>query len=148
MLACFDYHIFPISSASYTQPELECSDWCSSLVAPFTATRAGLTSDILISALRNHEVSGDYSSSKVLLRIRRRVLGLKELFIGGFIVFVPAFMVVLQGDLGTAVTFFPIFAVLSCVAGIRRKHLVVLMVILAIAARPAGFCSGLSEGPH
>jgi rod shape determining protein RodA len=61
-------------------------------------------------------------------------LGFKELLIGGLIVFVPAFLVVLQGDLGTAVTFFPIYAVLSCLAGVRRKHVVVLLVLVAVAA--------------
>jgi rod shape determining protein RodA len=65
-------------------------------------------------------------------------LTLKELSIGGLIVFVPAFMVVLQGDLGTAVTFLPIYAVLSCLAGIQRKHVIILLVIVAIAA-PAGW---------
>ncbi len=61
-------------------------------------------------------------------------LGFKELLIGGLIVFVPAFLVVLQGDLGTAVTFFPTYAVLSCLAGVRRKHIVVLLIIVAVAA--------------
>jgi len=65
-------------------------------------------------------------------------LGFKELSIGGLIVFLPAFLVVLQGDLGTAVTFFPIYAVLSCLAGIRRKHMIVLLTILALAA-PLGW---------
>ena len=66
-------------------------------------------------------------------------LGFKELLIGGLIVFVPAFMVVLQGDLGTAATFFPIYAVLSCLAGIRRKHLIALLIIVAVAAPLAWF---------
>jgi rod shape determining protein RodA len=57
------------------------------------------------------------------------------LFIGGAIVFVPALMVMFQGDLGTAITFFPIFAVLSCLAGITKKHLIVLLMI-AVAAAP------------
>ncbi len=61
-------------------------------------------------------------------------LSLKELAIGGLIVFVPMLMVVLQRDLGTAVTFLPIYAVLSCLAGVRRKHVVVLLLIVAIAA--------------
>jgi rod shape determining protein RodA len=74
-------------------------------------------------------------------------LSLKELVIGGLIVFVPAFMVVLQGDLGTAVTFFPIYAVLSCLMGIKRKHFIVLLLIIAIAA-PTGwfFLRGYQKG--
>lgn len=66
-------------------------------------------------------------------------LGIRELLLGGLIVFVPAFLVVLQGDLGTAVTFLPIYAVLSCLAGIRRKHILALLIIVAIAAPPAWY---------
>jgi rod shape determining protein RodA len=61
-------------------------------------------------------------------------VGFKQLLIGALIVFVPAFMVVSQGDLGTAVTFLPIYAVLSCLAGLRKKHIVVLLMMVAIAA--------------
>jgi rod shape determining protein RodA len=49
-------------------------------------------------------------------------------------VFIPALMVVLQGDLGTAVTFFPIYGALSCLAGIKRKHIVVLLIVIVAAA--------------
>jgi rod shape determining protein RodA len=63
----------------------------------------------------------------------REYLDFKELFIGALIVFVPALMVVLQGDLGTAVTFFPIYAVLSCLAGIKKKHLTMLLVVVVAA---------------
>lgn len=66
-------------------------------------------------------------------------LGFRELLIGGLIVFVPAGMVWLQGDLGTAVTFFPIYAVLTCLAGIRRKHVVVALLIVAVASPLAWF---------
>jgi rod shape determining protein RodA len=56
-------------------------------------------------------------------------------------------MVVLQNDLGTAVTFFPPYAVLSCLAGIRRKHLIILLVMIAVAA-PVGwfFMRGYRQG--
>jgi rod shape determining protein RodA len=73
--------------------------------------------------------------AKYYSELDREYLGLRELLIGGLLVFVPAFMVVLQGDLGTAITFFPIYAVLSCLAGIRKKHVIVLLII-AIAAAP------------
>jgi len=61
-------------------------------------------------------------------------LGLREMLIGGLIVFVPALLVKLQGDLGTAVTFVPIYAALSAIAGIRRKHVVMLVLAAAVAA--------------
>ena len=66
-------------------------------------------------------------------------LGFKEYLKGGLIVFVPALLVILQGDLGTAVTFFPVYAVLSCLAGIRRKHLVFMLIIIAVALPLAWF---------
>lgn len=69
----------------------------------------------------------------------REHLALKELVIGGLIVFLPALMVVLQGDLGTAVTFAPIYAVLSFLAGIKRKHVAFLLVIIAVAVPPGWF---------
>jgi rod shape determining protein RodA len=64
----------------------------------------------------------------------RKHLSVKELFIGGLIVFVPMFMVVLQNDLGTAVTFMPIYGVLTVLAGIQKKHVLFLLMILVIAA--------------
>ena len=66
-------------------------------------------------------------------------LGFRELLVGGLIVFVPAMLVVFQGDLGTAVTFLPVYAVLSLLAGIRRKLLVVLLIIVIAAAPFAWF---------
>jgi rod shape determining protein RodA len=61
-------------------------------------------------------------------------LEFRELLTGGLIVLVPAALVKLQGDLGTAITFVPIYAALSAIAGIRRKHLVVLILAAAVAA--------------
>jgi len=66
-------------------------------------------------------------------------LGIRELVIGGLIALVPMGMVWMQGDLGTAVTFLPIYAVLSCLAGIRRKHIAAILIIVAVAAPPAWF---------
>ena len=43
----------------------------------------------------------------------REHLELHELFIGGLIAFLPMMLVILQGDLGTAITFIPIYAALS-----------------------------------
>ena len=66
-------------------------------------------------------------------------LGFREYVIGGLIVFAPMLLVILQRDLGTAVTFLPIYAVLTCLAGIRRKHLVVLLLAAAVAVPAAWF---------
>lgn len=68
----------------------------------------------------------------------RSHLQLSELFIGALIVLIPTILVVLEGDLGTAITFVPIYAVLSLLCGVRRKHLIIVAIIAAIAA-PAGW---------
>lgn len=72
--------------------------------------------------------------AKYYSELDQEYLGARELLTGGLIVFVPMFLVMLQGDLGTAVTFIPIYAVLSCLAGIRRKHLVIILIIVAVVA--------------
>lgn len=66
-------------------------------------------------------------------------LGLREYVKGGLIVFIPMLLVILQGDLGTAVTFLPVYGVLTCLAGIRRKHFVILLMIVAVALPLAWF---------
>lgn len=68
----------------------------------------------------------------------REYLDLNELFVGGLIVAVPMVLVVLEGDLGTAVTFAPIYLALSFLAGLKKKHLIVMVLALAVAA-PAGW---------
>jgi rod shape determining protein RodA len=61
-------------------------------------------------------------------------LNFRELVTGAAIVFVPVVLVLLQGDLGTAVTFVPVYAALSFLAGVRRKHIIVFLLIAGIAA--------------
>jgi rod shape determining protein RodA len=58
----------------------------------------------------------------------------RELFIGGAIVAAPMILVILQGDLGTAVTFLPVYLVLSYLGGIKKKYLITIAIIVAIAA--------------
>lgn len=78
--------------------------------------------------------------AKYYSRLEEKYLGFKELFCGGLIVIIPMFMVVLQRDLGTAVTFLPVYGVLSCLAGIRKKHIIFLIIVVIIAA-PLGWFS-------
>jgi rod shape determining protein RodA len=85
--------------------------------------------------------------AKYYSELDREYLGVRELLIGGAITFAPVILVMLQGDLGTAITFFPIFAVLSCLAGIRRKHLLVILAIALAAAPVAWFAmKGYRQG--
>jgi len=76
--------------------------------------------------------------AKYYSELDREYLGLQELAVGGMIVFVPALLVVAQGDLGTAVTFLPIYATLSFLAGIRRKHLICMLLAVAVVS-PLGW---------
>jgi rod shape determining protein RodA len=77
--------------------------------------------------------------AKYYSELDQEYLGFREYLTGGLIVFVPMFLVILQGDLGTAVTFLPIYGVLTCLAGIRRKHFVIMLIIVAVALPPAWF---------
>jgi rod shape determining protein RodA len=77
--------------------------------------------------------------AKYYSELDRKYLEFRELAIGALIVFIPALLVVLQGDLGTTVTFFPIYVVLSLLAGIRRKHLIIVLIAAAVAMTPTWF---------
>jgi rod shape determining protein RodA len=57
----------------------------------------------------------------------------RELFIGGAIVAVPMLLVILQGDLGTAITFLPVYLILSHLGGIKKKYLITIAIVIAIA---------------
>jgi rod shape determining protein RodA len=76
--------------------------------------------------------------AKYYSEIERDHLGLSELLKGCLIVLVPMLLVVLQGDLGTAVTFVPIFVALSFIAGLRRKHVLVVVAVV-LACSPLGW---------
>jgi rod shape determining protein RodA len=62
----------------------------------------------------------------------------RELLIGGLIVSVPMLLGVLQGDLGTAITFVPIYIALSFLGGVKRKYILVLLLAAALLA-PVGW---------
>jgi len=68
----------------------------------------------------------------------REKLELRELLMGGLIVFAPMLLVVLQGDLGTAITFVPIYVVLSFLGGLKRKYILALLLAAALLA-PVGW---------
>jgi len=60
-------------------------------------------------------------------------LNFRELAIGAAIVFVPIAFVQLQGDTGTAITFIPVYLTLSFLAGVRRKHVVVFLIVMIVS---------------
>jgi len=134
-LLCFDYHVFSdFISIIYTGGLIVLGvvliagrsihankSWID--VGIFSFQPSELVKVLVIVALAKYYSEFD-----------REQLGLRELLIGALIVFFPTFLVILQGDLGTAITFFPIYAVLSFLAGIKRKHLVFLLICILIAA--------------
>lgn len=68
----------------------------------------------------------------------RDYLELSELIYGGLITAVPMLLVMLQGDLGTAITFPPIYVGLSFLGGLKRRHVMVMLVGIALIL-PAGW---------
>jgi rod shape determining protein RodA len=70
--------------------------------------------------------------AKYFSESEREHLELSELLAGGAIVFIPMLLVILQGDLGTAITFVPIYAALSILGGLKRKHVVVFLLAGAV----------------
>jgi len=73
--------------------------------------------------------------AKYYSELDKETLGLKELAIGAAITFAPVVLIMMEHDLGTALTFFPIYGVLTCLAGIKKKHLVVFLIII-VAVSP------------
>lgn len=76
--------------------------------------------------------------AKYYAEIDRDYLEVSELLTGGLIVFGPMLLVMAQGDLGTAITFVPIYAGLSFLGGLKRKHVFVLLLATALIL-PAGW---------
>jgi rod shape determining protein RodA len=96
-------------------------------IGPFAFQPSELMKVVVIVALAKY-----YAESE------REHLDLGELVIGGLIVAVPTLLVVMEGDLGTAVSFFPIYFALSFIAGLKKKHIVAMLLFVAVSA-PAGW---------
>jgi rod shape determining protein RodA len=115
ILLYFDYHLY--------------SDFVSIIYACGLVV---LVAVLLFGKTIHNNKSWLYSESE------REHLELNELLIGGLIVFIPTLLVILQGDLGTAITFVPIYAALSFVSGVKRKHLLLILLAAGLLA-PAGW---------
>jgi len=76
--------------------------------------------------------------AKFYAEVDRDYLELRELVTAGLIVLAPMLLVMFQGDLGTAITFVPVYVGLSFLAGLKRKHVVVLLIATALVL-PAGW---------
>jgi rod shape determining protein RodA len=134
VLLCFDYHLFSdfiamiyvgmmtvmslvllIGRAVYNN-----KNWLD--IGAFSFQPSELAKIVVIVALAKYYAGLDSDH-----------LSFRELATGAAIVFIPITLVLLQGDLGTAVTYFPVYATLSLLAGVRRKHLVVFLLIAIIS---------------
>jgi rod shape determining protein RodA len=62
---------------------------------------------------------------------RRRARSMGELIMGGLIVGVPFYLVLKQPDLGTAITFLPVFVGVAYVAGLRMRWFVIAALVAA-----------------
>jgi rod shape determining protein RodA len=76
--------------------------------------------------------------TRYLAELTDNYLRRRHLLVLVAIVIVPVFLVVLQGDLGTALMYFPILGGLILVAGLRMK-IVVITLVIALAVAPAGW---------
>jgi rod shape determining protein RodA len=141
ILLCFDYHVFSdfisfiyagglavLGMVLIAGRTIHANKSWISIGGFFSFQPSELVKIIVIIALAKYYSEFD-----------KEQLGLRELVIGALIVFLPTFLVVLQGDLGTAVTFLPIYAVLSFLAGIKRKHLIGMLICVLVAAPPGWF---------
>ena len=72
-------------------------------------------------------------------------LKLKELFVGGLILAVPVFLILLEPDLGQTITYAPILAVVLFLSAIKIRH-VILTVALAAIMMPVGYWVGVKTG--
>jgi rod shape determining protein RodA len=90
-------------------------------LGPFSFQPSELVKILVIVALAKY-----YSDTE------RDYLELSELLTGGAIVFGPMLLVILQGDLGTAIAFVPIYVGLSFLAGLKRNHILALIIATAL----------------
>lgn len=70
--------------------------------------------------------------SRYLAEVRSEQLSLSDLMRLGALVGVPWVLVLLEPDLGTALTILPILAVGTFIGGLRWQHLVVILLVIAL----------------
>lgn len=68
----------------------------------------------------------------VFSRHRRKYLSFGEGITSGTVVFIPVFLIILQPDLGTALTYIPIFLGAIILAGLNKKTIIFLLIIVIL----------------
>ena len=76
---------------------------------------------------------------------RVQVLAMKEMIVGGLILALPCGLILLEPDVGSVLTYFPILAVVLFLSAIRLR-LVVAATILAVIAIPFAYWAGVKSG--
>lgn len=70
--------------------------------------------------------------AQVFSRYRKKHLSLGEGITSGMVIFVPVFFIILQPDLGTAITYIPIFLAALIMAGLNKKTIIFLLIVVII----------------
>src|SRR2546421_1512947 len=78
-------------------------------------------------------------------RVRQRALAWKEIIIGCGILALPVGLILLEPDLGQAITYAPLLAVVLFLSSIRM-WIVIAALVLTIAAAPLGYMVGVKTG--
>jgi rod shape determining protein RodA len=73
-------------------------------------------------------------------RSNKEQLSLPEIALAALITFIPTVLVLLEGDLGSAMTFAPVFAAIAVVCGLKKK-LVIIAIISVLCLAPVGWIS-------
>lgn len=68
--------------------------------------------------------------ANILSRVRWDYISWKEKLLGGGIVCLPIVLIILQPDLGTAMTYLPIYLAALFITGLNKKILIILLLIL------------------
>ncbi len=76
---------------------------------------------------------------------RVQVLTLKEMIVGGLILALPCGLILLEPDVGSVLTYFPILAVVLFLSAIRLR-LVIAAALLAVVMIPAAYVVGVKSG--
>jgi len=73
---------------------------------------------------------------------RVQTLTIKEIIVGGLILALPIALILLEPDVGSVLTYFPLLAVVLFLSGIRVR-LVIAAVVLAAVMLPAAYWAGI-----
>ena len=72
-------------------------------------------------------------------------LRIKELFVGGLILAAPLALILLEPDLGQAITYFPILAAALFLSAVKMRYVIFTLVLVAVMM-PVGYWVGVQTG--